>query len=67
MKHLFLEKIYRFDTNKKKKDNLADYLYNSKLGYWIDKKFNPCITDVNFAKPQTKKCDCETGEDKKGE
>lgn len=67
MKHLFLEKIFKYNVNKRKKGELKGYVYNSKLGYWVDKLMNPCINDVNFIKPQTKKCDIETGEDKKGE
>lgn len=67
MKHLFLEKIFRYDANKREKGCLEGYDYNSKLGYWVDKLMNPCIDDTNFIKPQTKKCDIETGEDKKGE
>lgn len=67
MKHLFLEKIFKYDINNRKKGSLDGYNYNSKLGYWVDKKMIPCINNANFIKPQTKKEDIETGEDKKGE
>ncbi|MGL4874948.1 MAG: hypothetical protein ACRC30_09905 [Clostridium sp.] len=67
MKHLFLEKIFKYNTGDRKKGDLRGYSYNSKLGYWIDEVMSPCITNTNFIKPQTKKADVETGEDKKGE
>ncbi|WP_270505849.1 hypothetical protein [Paraclostridium sordellii] len=67
MKHLFLEKVFKYDIKDRKKGDLSGYMYNSKLGYWVNSVMEPCINNANFIKPQTKKEDVETGEDKKGE
>jgi len=42
-------------------------VYDEILGLWMDQvDGNPVVYDPNRPKPETKKCDVETGEDHKG-
>lgn len=44
------------------------YTFNSARGFWVsDDNSQPMVMMKNPPAPQTKKCDVETGEDRKGE
>lgn len=66
-KHILIEKAHLF-YDKKKENNMELHRYDSEKGYWKNLKTNcASINDESFKRPATKKCDIETGEDKKGE
>lgn len=66
-KHIMIEKAHVF-TKGRKENNLEMHYFDNEKGYWRNKTTNiPSILDDEFKKPGTKKCDVETGEDRKGE
>ncbi|MCG3670131.1 hypothetical protein L5F33_07655 [Aliarcobacter butzleri] len=66
MKNLVIEKAFKYDEKINSSINI-DAIYNEKLGFWITEENMPLIESNNTYKPQSKKCDVETGEDRKGE
>lgn len=66
MKNLVIEKAFRYNEKTDSSINI-DAIYNEKLGFWIAEESIPLIESNNIFKPQSKKCDVETGEDRKGE
>lgn len=66
-KHLLLEKAYIYPLERDEA-NLSDYLYDTEKGYWLNKETQGAfILEPSARRPQSKKCDRETGEDQKGE
>lgn len=66
-RHILIEKANLF-SDKRKENNLDFHQYDSDKGYWKNIKTDlASINDALFMRPATKKCDIETGEDKKGE
>lgn len=67
MKNLIIEKSFKYDDKTYVTINENTH-YNQELGFWIlDKDHSPLVLSDSSYKPQSKKCDVETGEDKKGE
>ena len=68
MPHLLITKAFSYKLPKKDETLIKHYTYNENKGYWINAKTGvPMIADSTSHKPQTKKEDIETGEDRKGE
>lgn len=66
-KNILLEKAYTYDPSNRQVC-LSGCHFDELKGYWVfDATNEACILDSEFAKPSTKKCDIETGEDQKGE
>lgn len=67
MKNLIIEKSFKH-KNEILKRNIKNMVYDEILGFWISLTENkPLILSNSIYKPQTKKEDIETGEDRKGE
>lgn len=67
MKHILLQKALKY-KKRKKIEAPKGYLFNSRLGAWINEIDNSLlIQSTNFLALGTKKEDIETGEDQKGE
>lgn len=67
MKNLIIEKSFKYG-NQVLKNIDKNIIYNQALGFWVSLTDNkPLILSDTSYKPQSKKCDVETGEDKKGE
>ena len=66
-KHILIEAATRFDLgSNSNNDALKDATYDRISGYWIENDTStPLMKNPNRPKPTTKKCDIETGEDKK--
>ena len=65
--HIFISNLFIYDLPKDKPD-LGGCSFDDIKGYWISNRSNkPCVEDISFSAPRTKKADIETGEDKKGE
>lgn len=65
--HLLLKKAFIYDLPRKSPE-INDGFYDEKKGYWVlDESQMPVVSDKQRPKPQTKKADVETGEDRKGE
>ncbi|MGN7765132.1 hypothetical protein [Paenibacillus sp. 22594] len=63
--HLLLSKAYIYDIPKIE-PILDDCTYDAIAGYWVVNQKNiPMILEKGRPKPSTKKCDVETGEDRK--
>lgn len=65
--HILLEKAFSYENNSHKllPENC---FYDRKNGLWRTKNTGDVMMVSNFAqRPETKKCDIETGEDQKGE
>jgi len=68
MGHILLEKAFRYNVPKQKRNLFRDYKYNNIKGYWVNvKNGNALMLENGDFKPRTKKEDIETGEDRKGE
>lgn len=66
-KHILLEKAFIYPLPKTQPDMNGCY-FDFKAGYWkIDINASPVVFGSDRPKPQSKKADVETGEDKKGE
>lgn len=66
MGHILIENSSIFDTDKEHGLPTEDH-YDSSKGYWRSANGSPSILNGNFNDDSSKKCDIETGEDKKGE
>lgn len=65
-KHILIDKANRYAVNEE--TTPTGYIFCEEKGYWIDNLTNiPLMSSDDPIKPQTKKCDIETGEDQKGE
>ena len=65
--HLLLAKAYIYPLPKSE-PILDGCEFDDKKGYWINIQNDmPFIFDEKGRRPQSKKCDNETGEDQKGE
>lgn len=65
--HILLEKAFTYE-NIPQKLTPDDCSYDRKGGLWrVDSTGEAMMTSDFAQKPQTKKCDVETGEDQKGE
>ena len=63
-----LEQYAFYYPNTKTNPDMSNYSYNEEKGYWINKKTDiVLIKEQDGPQPQSKKCDHETGEDRKGE
>ncbi len=65
--HLLLEKAYIYPLPK---DPTPPFgcTFDTDKGFWVsDKNAQPLVTLKDHPKLETKKCDVETGEDRKGE
>ena len=68
MSHLLIEKSFKYKVQEQKTALVNDYFYDNASGYWKSKCNGlPLVHQNNQFKPKTKKCDVETGEDRKGE
>ncbi|MFV9646770.1 MAG: hypothetical protein ACNYWU_13180 [Desulfobacterales bacterium] len=66
-KHILLDKAFIYPLPKSE-SNMSGCSFDAQAGYWkIDEDESPCILDSNRPRPQSKKADVETGEDRKGE
>lgn len=66
-KHILLDKAFIYALPKSESD-MSGCSFDAQAGYWkIDEDESPCILDINRPRPQSKKADVETGEDRKGE
>lgn len=65
--HILLEKTFRYPESKV--DPMPqNCTYNTKKGYWIkNDTAEALMLSDDPRRPQSKKCDIETGEDQKGE
>ncbi len=65
--HIILEESFKYDLPKK--ENIPNnYQYSEEDGFWRNITNSiPLIEDSDGPKPQTKKQDVETGEDRKGD
>jgi len=67
MKNLIIEKSFKYNDSASEGTNKNSY-YDQDLGFWIlNEDHRPLVLSSNSYRPQSKKCDVETGEDKKGE
>ena len=67
MEHIF-EKVAFVYPLKSNQPILDGYEFDIQKGYWVNSETHTLlINDPNGPKPQSKKCDQETGEDKKGD
>lgn len=68
MSHLLIEKSFQYNTLPQEKLLFTNYSYDETKGYWLNKLSGlPLMHEDNYFKPRTKKCDVESGEDRKGE
>ncbi len=65
-KHILLEKAFIYPLPKKEPD-MAGCIFDSQAGYWKMEDKTPFILAADRPRPQSKKCDIETGKDRKGE
>lgn len=66
-KHLLLEKAVVYPLPKSN-PKMEGYFFDDLKGYWVNKQTGaPMMLDENCQRPQSKKNDIETGEDRKGE
>ena len=66
MKHILLQKVFNYFFTEPQRNK--GYYYDEDKGYWVNKKSKIALMlENNGPKPDTKKCDVETGEDRKGE
>lgn len=67
-KHILLQKAYVYPLPKVEPE-MTGCTFDNINGYWyVDSSKNPYINDDLMASgPRSKKCDVETGEDRKGE
>ncbi len=67
MKNLIIGKAYIYEESPSIK-TCQNIHYDDSLGFWIVNDENiPLVESDSSYSPQSKKCDVETGEDKKGE
>jgi len=67
MKNLIIEKSFKYNNKISEKISENTY-YAQDLGFWVfSDDHSPLVFSSSSYKPQSKKCDVETGEDKKGE
>lgn len=66
MKHVLIENSTTFSTSKERKP-IFEGQYDTSKGYWTKQDGSAIILDKDFKDDNSKKCDIETGEDKKGE
>lgn len=65
--HIILERAYVYD-NPRHESVPEGCTYDRKCGLWRVNETNEVMMTSDIAeKPETKKCDVETGEDQKGE
>jgi len=68
MKHILLEKAFKYDIPKQHEKLFTGYNYDDVKGYWINTTDGkPLMHEDAGFRPRTKKEDIETGEDRKGE
>lgn len=66
-KHILLDKAFIYPLPKSEPD-MSGCSFDYSAGYWkIDEDESPYILNNNRPRPQSKKADVETGEDRKGE
>ena len=66
--NLVIQQAFKYGVGSSKIDIPTNCRYNTAAGYWInDMTKMPMVLDPEGIKPRTKKCDIETGEDRKGE
>lgn len=66
LEHILIESATKFDLTKNNENALDSAYYDKICGYWVDKiSKSAWINNPNRPKPTSKKCDIETGEDKK--
>lgn len=67
MEHIFEKNAFLYPVKNNEPD-MSNYEYDTQKGYWINIRTNILlINDKNGPRPQSKKCDQETGEDRKSE
>lgn len=65
--HLLLERAYIYPLPKKPSQP-DDCTFDHEKGYWVfNRTGQPLVTLEDHPRLETKKCDVETGEDRKGE
>lgn len=65
--HILLRKAFIYELPRKK-TKMKGYTYDGEKGFWIVNSTKmPFVNHPNGPRPQSKKCDVETGEDQKGE
>lgn len=68
MKHILLEKAFKYDIPRQNVKLFKGYNYDDVKGYWVNvENGKPLMHEDASFKPRTKKEDVETGEDRKGE
>ncbi len=68
MSHFLIDRSFKYDASVKQSPFDNGYIYDEERGYWREKLGDrPLMHIENEFKPQTKKADVETGEDRKGE
>lgn len=68
MSHFLIDNSFKYDVPAKKSPLSNNFYYDEIRGYWREKLGDmPLMHIENEFKPQTKKADVETGEDRKGE
>ena len=66
-KHILIDNAFRY-TEPLETPRPQNCTYDGKRGYWVDNLSGQAMMQSNNAtRPQSKKCDRETGEDQKGE
>ena len=66
-KHILLEKAYRYPEPQGSLEP-EGCTFSEQSGYWVKTNTDkPMVRSDDPKKPQSKKCDRETGEDQKGE
>ena len=68
-RHILLQNAFIYENTKKDEDlKPKNCIYDHKNGFWRVKDSHEVMMISDFAeRPETKKCDIETGEDQKGE
>lgn len=68
MSHFLIKNAFKYDSSLKKNPLKNNFIYDDISGYWREKSSQkPLMHMESGFKPQTKKADVETGEDRKGE